>query len=84
MRHMEALDTNSQYKRHATIAIRTTIGTIPMDEFFADKELCPAKPMEKMPDVDPKFFDEVSNSLAEDKLQDAIVSCLRPILEYLN
>lgn len=77
---IEDKDANTQYLRHAVMASRVTIGTMPMDLFMNDKKLCPPMPAEPLPDVDPKMFEELEMLPGEKEMQKIIVSLIYPII----
>ena len=77
MKQMEALDVDTNYESHAAKAIRSTIGPIPMEEFFKDACLCPPAPERHMPDIPEDIFHELSDKPGEDDIQCVVVSRFR-------
>ena len=77
MEQMEALDVDTDYESHAAKAIRSTIGPIPMEEFFKDACLCPPAPEQHMPDIPEDIFHELSDEAGEDEIQRVVVSRFR-------
>ena len=73
--HMEKMDLNDRFESHADMAFRSTIGPIPMQEFFEDVRLCPPSPQQHMPDVSDDTFKDLVDTPEEDDMQRVIVSC---------
>ena len=74
---IEALDVDTDYESHAAKAIRSTIGPIPMEEFFKDACLCPPAPVQRMPDILEDIFHELSDEPGVDEIQRVVVSWFR-------
>ena len=74
LRSIEEKDANSQYVRHAQLALRATVGTMPIDLFLKDERLCPPMPSNPLPYVDPKMFDCLPEKPSEDQIQEIVVS----------
>ena len=72
---MEKMDVYDRFESHADMAYRSTIGPIPMQEFFADARLCPPSPQQHMPDVSDDTFKDLADTPEEDDMQRVIVSC---------
>ena len=73
--HMEKMDVYDRFESHADMAYRSTIGPIPMQEFFEDARLCPPSPHQHMPDVSDDTFKDLVETPEEDDMQRVIVSC---------
>ena len=79
MERMETLDVDTNYESHAAKAIRSTIGPIPMEEFFKDACLCPPAPEQHMPHIQEDMFHELSDEPGEDDILRVVVSCFCPV-----
>ena len=77
MEQMEAMDVDTNYESHAAKAIRSTIGPIPMEEFFKDACLCPPAPEQRMPDIPEDIFNELGDEPGEDDILRVVVSRFR-------
>ena len=77
MEQMEAMDVDTNYESHAAKAIRSTIGPIPMEEFFKDACLCPPAPEQRMPDIPVDMFHELNDEPGVDDIQRVVVSRFR-------
>ena len=77
MEQMETMDVDTDYESHADKAHRSTIGPIPMEEFFKDACLCPPAPEQRMPDIPEDMFHELSDEPGVDDIQRVVVSRFR-------
>ena len=71
---MELLDVLGRFEKHADTALKSTIGPIPMEEFFRDAKLCPPSPDQHMPNVLDDAFKDLIDTPEEDDMQHVIVS----------